>query len=257
MTGMLAKPIPARSFMLVIFALAVWISTNLSGGIKDSDATFPLNEGTFWIYRGFIRWTHDINRVSKIPVTWRMEVRKLISRGSLRVAVINGFPSDLDWSNGHPIPTDTLIIQSAANKFYLTSASNGEADVLKRAQDSSDSLDGLLSDHDLFLELPLEKGKKFCDADGMARPDTHYCWVVDSVAPAVLDTIKGTSSEQRKAYGIQFVTLPETIAFTFVPGVGFTTYQYHHHGTVADTELKLVEFHLGDGAPNSFSRAHP
>jgi hypothetical protein len=28
-----------------------------------------------------------------------------------------------------------------------------------------------------------------------------------------------------------------------VPGIGLVSYEYHHHGSVADTALQLVEFH--------------
>jgi hypothetical protein len=255
---MRTKPYTARISRLVIFVLLVLASASLPGrATSDSDASFPLNEGTYWIYQGFVRWTHDINRVSKIPVNWKMEVRKVIRRGHLLLALVNGFPADLDWSDGHPNPSDRWIIQSGEDKYYLIASDDLTAATLKRAQDPNDSLDGLLHDDDLFLELPLKKSMKFCDPDGMARPDSRYCWVVDSVAPAALGMIKGISRGQRTAYRVRFVTNPDDIAFTYVPGVGFISYEYHHHGTVADTELKLVEFHMGGDSVARSSRAHP
>jgi hypothetical protein len=33
------------------------------------------------------------------------------------------------------------------------------------------------------------------------------------------------------------------------PGIGILSYQYHHHGTVADTSLTLVEFHPAPPSP--------
>jgi hypothetical protein len=38
------------------------------------------------------------------------------------------------------------------------------------------------------------------------------------------------------------VTNPDDTELEFVPGIGFISYRYHHHGTVADTEMGLVEF---------------
>jgi len=43
---------------------------------------------------------------------------------------------------------------------------------------------------------------------------------------------------------LEYWSNPDNAQFAFVPGVGITKYAYHHHGTVADTELQLVEFHL-------------
>ena len=35
------------------------------------------------------------------------------------------------------------------------------------------------------------------------------------------------------------------------PGIGILSYQYHHHGTVADTSLTLVEFHPAQLPPTA------
>jgi hypothetical protein len=40
--------------------------------------------------------------------------------------------------------------------------------------------------------------------------------------------------------------LPDDTEFDFVSGIGITSYEYHHHGTIAETELHLVEFHSAD-----------
>jgi len=31
----------------------------------------------------------------------------------------------------------------------------------------------------------------------------------------------------------------------FVPGVGITRYTFFHHGTVSETDLRLIEYHKG------------
>jgi hypothetical protein len=232
---------------IFLFAVLICISSALIGQSERADiASFPLSEGTYWIYRGVVRWTHDINKVSETPVEWKMNVRKRVDRGDLSVAVVNGFLGDLDWSNGNPTREDSLIIQSAEGNLYLV-GSEQVAIVLNRAQDSGDALAGVLKDDDQFLDPPLRKGKKFgCDSEAMQRPDSRYCWVVDSLHETSLRDVKGITHGLRTAYTVRFVTLPDDIAFSYVPGVGFTSYSYHHHGTVADTELKLVEFHSGE-----------
>ena len=256
---MRARAIATSISRSTIFTLLIWVTTNLTGRTKNaSDTSFPLEEGTYWVYQGFVRWwSFEVNQMSKTPVTWRMEVRKVIRRDHLLIAVVNGFPGDLDWSDGHPKPSHTLIIQSEADKYYLIGSDEDVAAALERVQDPNDLLEGLLQIDDLFLELPLVQGKKFCDPEQMVRPDNHYCWVVDSAAHAASSAIKGVPPGQRIAYRVRFVTNPDDTAFSFVTGVGLTAYEYHHHGSVADTELKLVEFHPGDDGPASSAPAHP
>ena len=113
--------------------------------------------------------------------------------------------------------------------------------------DPGKSLGEIVSDDDLILDFPLAKGKKFgCDAEAMQREDSEYCWMVDSAHQTSLNDVKGITHERRTAYTLRYVTNPDDTTLDFVLGIGTTAYQYHHHGTEADTELKLVEFHLGE-----------
>jgi hypothetical protein len=57
------------------------------------------------------------------------------------------------------------------------------------------------------------------------------------------------------SYSLAYRTLPDDTKIDFVPGVGIVTYEYHHHGTVADTEVKLVEFHRTDERQPNAERA--
>jgi len=89
--------------------------------------------------------------------------------------------------------------------------------------------------------MPLKAGKKFGDAEAIKRPDNHYCWFVASLKD--FPQIKGVPPGKRSAYKLVFYTNPDHISFEFTPEIGITRYSYHHDGTVADTELRLVEFH--------------
>ena len=130
----------------------------------------------------------------------------------------------------------------AKGKFYFVGDQRFQQAV-QRLEQPSDSLDGLLTEDDVILEWPLSKGQKFCDAAGMAREDGNYCWVVSSVEKTMLSGIAGVSSRSRDEFLLQYWTNPDNTRFAFVPEVGITKYEYHHHGTVADTALELVEFH--------------
>jgi hypothetical protein len=209
---------------------------------------FPLTPGTFWVYEGIVRRTTiGTNRVSERKVRLKMQVRKLVERETMQIASVSGFPSDLDWTDGAPPETESLIVQTKQGKLYRLDPEDSGVS-LKRFEDPNDKLIGLIQEHDLFLEPPLHVGKKFRDPEGMAREDNHYCWFVESMKATKFPTIKGVPPGAHKAYDVIFRTNPDHILFQFVPGVGLTQYSYHHHGTVADTELHLVEFHAVSAA---------
>ena len=226
-------------FLLAIFSILPFSAQDKSAA---GDA-FPASEGTYWVYRGFVRWTQaGSNKVSQTQVTWRMEVRRVIPRPDAMAFIIMGFPADLDWSDGTAKPQESLVIQTPEHKLYRIDAEQASS-VRKRLEDPSDNLNGLLTDDDLFLELPPKNGAKFCDADSMARDDGMYCWVVDSSRVMTLDNVKGAPSGPRVVFTLAYRTNPDDEEFEFAPGLGITRYEYHHHGTVADTELELVEMH--------------
>lgn len=215
-------------------------------GQKPDNSSFPLSVGNYWVYQGTVRWTHEnSDQTSEAKVTWKTEIRRIVCHGDYLAAVISGWPADLNWSDGHPAPADSLLVRSRDGKFYLIGQEQLKP-ALERLDDPRDSLAGTLSDDDLFLELPLQKGKKFCDADGLARTDGFYCWVVGEPADVSLDSVKGIPPGRRMAYPVRYLTNPDDSEFEFVPGVGMTSYGYHHHGAVADTELRLVEAHIGN-----------
>lgn len=211
-------------------------------GRVPAENPLPMSPGTYWIYRGTVRWTHqNSDQVSDAPITWRTENRRLIQHGDVHGIVITGFPFDSAWSDDQPKASDSLLIESKGKFYWITDARFQQA--VSRLEQSSDSLGGLFTDDDLVLEWPLRRGQKYCDADGMARPDQNYCWVVTSSGKTSLAGIAGVESGDRDEFVLEYRTNPDNTRFTFVPGVGITKYEYHHHGTVADTELHLVEFH--------------
>lgn len=199
-------------------------------------------KGTTWTYKGTVRWTHDNSSViSTAQITWRTEIVRFVERGTVRAALFRGWPSDLDWSNGDLQPAESLLIESGGS-FYLIGQENLE-DALSRIERPENDLKGIFRDSDIFLKWPLKAGDKFCDSEGMARPDFMYCWFVASVSPTRKMTVFGAPHGQHTAYELIYRTNPDHNQITFVPGIGLSAYEYHHHGTVADTELKLIEFH--------------
>lgn len=228
--------------ILAFSCLTLAFASRLPAKFPPSEHPFPVSPGTYWVYRGHVRWTQaGGNQVSEAQITWRTEIRRVIIHGETLGLVISGFPFDSAWADDHPTPSDSLLVESKG-KFYLV-GDNRFQQAVQRLEQLSDSLDGLLSDDDLILEWPLSKGQRFCDASGMTRTDGHYCWVVSSLEKTPLQGVLGAGNRDRDEFVLEYWTNPDNTRFVFVPEVGITKYEYHHHGTAADATLELVEFH--------------
>jgi hypothetical protein len=235
-----------RSLIAVPFALAVLGYASLLLARQTASTSlhpFPMTPGTTWVYQGQVRWQDQNNTTHEEQVSWHTEVTKFVEHpaANARVAAIHGYPSDLDWTDGRPDAEYRPLIESAG-RFYLLSADTLPA-TLKRLDDPADNLSGLLSADDLVLEWPLGRGWRFCDAKGIVRTDQLYCWFVESIAPSVLGKMPGLKEIPRDEYQLSYKTNPDQVNVSFVPDIGITHYEYHHHGSIADTTLTLSEFH--------------
>jgi hypothetical protein len=229
---------------MILLGFVSFAKSGLPAQNPKAPEVFPLSEGTSWVYQGIVRWfDFSSGKTAKTRVTWTTQVKRVTRRQHLTAAVINGFPWDLDWSDGHRQPTDALLLASEDGGYYERPLENVK-DGVKRLADSSDTLQDLIDPDDVFLQLPLAKGKKFCgDTEQIAREDDEYCWVVNSVDRISLLRVKGLEPKQYQVYEISFRTNTDDTELQFLPGVGLIRYQYHHHGSIADTELNLVAFH--------------
>jgi hypothetical protein len=214
-----------------------------------TDEGFPLDRGTYWIYRGTDYWT---SRGAQYPdatkkVTWRTEVTDVIvHRNALIVALVKGFPLTLDQAEGQP--KEDVVIKTSDRKFFLIPHEDvdlPDRNTMKRVKDPDDSLEGLLSDNDWFLQLPLSEGKKFCEQEQMKRSDEWYCWVTGAPHWLRLGQVRGIEPTKKRMFSLANRTMPDDMRFEFVPGVGITRYEYHHHGYSYGTEISLIEFHPG------------
>jgi len=206
---------------------------------------FPMTPGTSWLYQGQVRWQDQNNTTQEAQVAWKTDVTKFVEHpaANARVASIYGYPSDLDWTDGKPDVEYRPLIE-ASGRFYLLSADTLPA-TLKRLDDPGDNLAGLLSPDDLVLEWPLGQGWRFCDPQGIVRTDQLYCWFVENIAPSTV-RFPGMKSIPRDEYQLSYKTNPDQVSVSFVPDIGITHYEYHHHGSIADTTLILTEFHPAD-----------
>jgi len=173
-----------------------------------------------------------------------MEVIEVIKREPVVGYVMQGHPLDLAWYEEKRKPSDYVIIRLKPDKFYMTSTK-----VINRLRDGNDSLSGLVTEGQLFLEFPLLPQKKFCATENITRLDGMYCWDVGGGEKILLSGVRGiVSTELMTMYTLYFATLPDHEIVHFVPTVGFTHFEYVHHGTVSEVDMQLVEYHAG--SPN-------
>ncbi len=221
----------------------------------QSDLFFPLTPGTWWLYRGTVSWTDsDTNKPATAHASIKMQVERIIQKPEFTIAVISGFPSDVGWSNGQVDPKPSLLIETRNHEVFFDEVPP-DFDYAKLQNDAG-SLDKFLSQENLLFRWPLKKGMKFGDPESVQRPDDRYCWVVATQGKKSLKEIQGVPVKRLEVFLLQFVTAPEDTQMELSPGIGILSYQYHHHGTVADTSLTLVEFHPAQ-PPSAPSGAKP
>ena len=210
---------------------------------SQPDLFFPLTPGTWWLYRGTVTWSdQQTGTKARAEVTLKMTVQKVIQKPEFTIAVLSGFPRDLDWATGEVPAMPWLLIETKRHEVFLNSLPP-DFDYAKLEKDAA-SLVKFLSEDNLLFRWPLKKGMKFGDAESMKREDGEYCWVVADEQRKSLDDIKGlTYLFSGDVFLLRYATNPDDTEMELLPGVGILTYQYHHHGTVADTSLTLVEFH--------------
>ena len=252
----LSKKIPAHSAFAGIslaIAFVVLLTTAFAANPNPEsghDLFFPLTPGTWWLYRGTVTWTdQQTDKEAQADVSLKMTIEKVIQKPEVTIAILSGFPRDLDWAAGEVAPMPWLLMETKRHDVFLNSLPP-DFDYAKLEKDAS-VLDKLLAEDNLLFRWPLKQGMKFGDAESLRRDDAHYCWVVASQETKKLGEIKGLASRPAEISVLRFITNPDDTEIELSPGIGILSYQYHHHGTVAQTSLTLAEFHPVMAPPTS------
>ena len=207
-------------------------------------------KGNYWVYCGPSKWleyneSKGEKEVKEGALTCRMEITKVVKREAITAAVLQGFPSDLDWYDAdHPVDQH-LIVRVGSGTYYLF---NGEDEVKKTLTKiqamNADSgwYAEWLKDAEVWLDVPLMVDKRYGDPTELARG--WYCWHVEAAEAFDDRSVRGLPRLNRMVYTVSNRTNPSRETIGVVQGVGLVSYQYVHHGTTAETDLKLVEAKL-------------
>lgn len=202
--------------------------------------TYPLAAGAYWVYQGTVT-SGEVGNVVDETVKWRVEVIEEISRPPVTGYRMRGSLDDLTFYSSETQPSEYAILQVGSSRFYTATT-----ETYNRLNSEQDLLIGLVQEPDLFLELPLVAGNRFCEAEQITRADGSYCWMVGKAEKLTLNTPAG---ENVWAYPLYYLTNPDQTAVTFAPGVGVVAFAYHHTGSVSNVQMELVEYSLGEGTP--------
>ncbi len=237
-----------KGCLALLVSVIVLLVLGLLARAEDNSAYFPLSKGNYWIYSGEVKWWQKNDATGKHEdqsktLTWKMEVIDTASRGLVFAALIKGFPYDLCWYEPDKERGDYLIVRVGTGQYHLFSgkAVKGVWDKIKNPEGS---LFELVNEDSLILDVPLIVGKLFGD---YAQTTTgRYCWVVEGES-AYTDKVKGAPAlKDGRVFTMTYRTSPDFQSVAFVPGLGIVHYQYHHHGTTAECDMQLIEFHKGE-----------
>ena len=243
------KRVSAFCLLMLAAPLLIWLlplqaSPQNAQQAQSSQLFLPLTAGTSWVYSGTGTFSEqEAEKPVTTNVSITMKVERVYQKPEFTLAVISGYPGDLDWSNGQVEPKPSLLIETVNHEVFLDPLPP-DFDYAKLDKDAA-SLEKLISEDNLLFRWPLKKGLKFGDAESVGRDDSNYCWVVLEQHTRNLSSVKGISSHAAEVFLLRYATNPDDTKMELSHGVGILSYEYHHHGTVADTSLKLVEFHPG------------
>jgi hypothetical protein len=203
-----------------------------------------LKPGNSWTYRGTAEWvaTGQKSGTASKQITWKSEITEASVHGPLKAYLVHGSVSDLPWYEPGREPGDHLWIVYQ-DRFYQLPM---EPALLNRFHDPNDTLLDLIDAEEPVIQLPLRQSE--CTAplhakEKQERSDLFYCWHFEEKKPQTIH-VKGVRSQTADEWQLWYRSNPDHQIWSLVPGIGFTAYDFSHHGTVSEVHVKLVEAHL-------------
>lgn len=220
-------------------------------------APLPIEVGSAWTYVGEVWWIPRYRGdIYREHVTWTSEVTAVKRRRGWTAAMLEGHPHDLLTAKRHGRAPGTYLLltrnrKNAGPRVFLVEGPRAW-EVWRRIEDREDTLDGLAHPDEFLLELPLKGGKPVCPP-AVPGGDPSPCWSVVKEGPADLRTVRGGEKVPDPVlYRVSRWAPSRHAVWTFVPGLGFTSFAAGQGGDVSAVELELVEYHspsaIGDTA---------
>jgi hypothetical protein len=231
-----------KKAVLLFLLLSVTI---LAQQPQSLEQILRLRPGNFWIYRGTVEWVDGSRKsgTATKQITWKSEIMEESVHGPLKAFLVHGSVADLPWYEPGTKPGDYLWI-IYQDSFYEVTAEPG---VIKRFHNPSDPLLDLVDAEEPLIQLPLRQ--RVCTVvlnpkeREEPRADLMYCWHFEDKQQQAIH-VKGVPSQTAEEWQLWYRTNPDHQIFSLVPGIGFSAYDFSHHGTVSEAHVKLIEAHL-------------
>ncbi len=220
----------------------------------DASGYFPLKPGNWWIYEGFVRnaVANEGPLTVENNVRIKMSVEDVIQVGDIKLYIMKGHPRDAAWflEKEH---ADKDIVEVTPSKYGYLVASNkifyiredkidSTVDQLKIQDTYPLEEDEIFSIYDLQFEFPLFRGQRFGALSNIIRSDLRYFWYVEDKI-----VFHGPNEDfviSLPVYHLVYNTFPGYSKISFRPYLGITSYEYHHHGTIAEVNLSLTGYNI-------------
>jgi hypothetical protein len=206
-----------------------------------------LKAGNYWVYAGAAESGKTSEpgepvSIDRFPVRWKVEILEETVHGDLRAYLVRGGFLDLAWFEKGRKPQEYLWI-SCQDRFYSLQLN---PDLLKRFRDPQASLLEPIESEQPLIQLPLQDGKcakGLQDGAEIPRDDLFYCWHFEGKEKRPLSAT-GLGTRTVEVWQLWYRSNPDHQILGFVPGIGFVSYDFAHHGTPSQAHVKLVEAHL-------------
>ena len=211
---MLKLTILSKSILLLLASLLLWTS------VVTATPLLPLVKGTSWIYEGRVDWTEE-KTIKTRQMRWTTKIIEVFDYNGVRVAVVSGLPSDLDWYTENKPTGYGLLVATSTDAYYL----NLEIADKKEA-------------YRLAREFRHNPKKHLESVNSFISDSSPTCKNPDLI-------VKGFNpTEKVKCRQTTERTNPDIQIIDFTYGLGIVRYYYEHFGTVSkvDMELKEVRF---------------
>ena len=221
--------------------------TVLLAGIAAADGQaapgfFPFTKGRYWIYDGTVRFAQGKDVKEQQITGWKSEVVDTVEGKGFKAALLKGCPQDLMWYVEGKERGDIIFVLTRDGVFH--DIHGGEEVVKKFAEIKATGAlpAGLIDSETILFKTTMKVDDRFGDPE-QTKLGPRYCWVVTGIATAKPDNpVRGvTAGKEFTSYTLAFRTSPDHTNLSFTRDLGITFYEYVHHGTKGDCEMRLVE----------------
>lgn len=246
--------------MLVVMKTFPGLSASmiLLGGITSAASQpatgfFPFPKGRYWLYEGTVKFTQGVEVKEKKITGWKSEVVDTVDGKDFKAALLKGCPQELSWFEEGRERGDIIFILTSDGEFFDIRGDDDLAKKFAQIKATGTLPAGLIDGEAILFKTTMKEGDRFGDPE-QTKLGPRYCWVVTDISTAKPDhPVRGVPADKEfTTYTLTFRTSPDQANLSFTRDLGITFYEYVHHGTKGDCEMRLVE--TGDKSPE---RAKP